>query len=386
MMLLLVVDLISAPAFAYVIKTDGTDYYCTSGLRTIYGGPADVNGVDGSDPVRLIQAAVNSLPHRSTRLKIIIQCDFTVGATPFTIPDHTTLEVHGKITMSNLANTAIFQNADPLTGNSDILLNLADAVIEGNGASQSSYGNGVLFIRVSEFSISGGRFQNCRDSAITLLACRNGTIEAPYIDVGLLTSSGGIGLAYGTCHVTVIEPKVFNATTIGINISGGAGRSHHNHVVSPCVDVSASSGGIGIGIDGESEDNIIDDPIVWGNSAADAINCEGWGAINKAPKRNIINNAVVYGSRIADAGINEMYACENNQFNDFIVYSSGSQGLFVSHTIGTRATGKVFAPSAEGVHMESYSSAIVDVDIESPEEPFGDLETRSVLVSFFPVH
>jgi hypothetical protein len=368
MMLLLAVALAATPAFAYLITTDGTDYYCTNGFRTIYGGPSDVNGVDGGDPVAVIQAAANSLPFRNTRLKIVIQCDFTIGATPFTIPDHMTLEVHGKITMRNSANTAIFQNADPSTGNSDIMLDLSDAIIEGNGANQSSYGNGVLFSRVSKFTILGGRFQNCRDSAITLLACHNGTIDAPYIDVGLLASSGGIGLAYGTCYVTVIEPTVFNATTIGINISGGAGRSHHNHVVSPCVDVSASSGCIGIGIDGESEDNIVDDPIVWGSSAADAINCEGWGAINKSPKRNIINNAVVYGSRIADAGVSETYACEDNQFNDFIVYSSASQGLFVSNTAGTRATGKVLDPNADGVHMECYSRAIIDVDVESPEE------------------
>jgi hypothetical protein len=385
MMLLLAVDFAATPLFAYIITTDGTDYYCTNGFRIIYGGPRDANGVDGGDPVAVIQAAVNSFPFRNTRLKIMIKCDFTVSATPFTIPDHTTLEVHGRITMGDSANTAIFQNSDPSTGNSDIMLDLADALIEGNGERQSSYGNGALFIRVSEFTIFGGRFQNCRDSAITLLACRNGTVEAPYVDVGLLASSGGIGLAYGTCYVTVIKPAVFNATTIGINISGGAGRSHHNHVVSPFVDVSASRGGIGIGIDGESEDNIIDDAIVWGNSAADAINCEGWGAINKSPKRNIINNAVVYGSRIADAGISEMYACEGNQFNDFIVYSSASQGLFVSNTVGTRATGKVLAPSADGVHMEYHSRAMVDVDVESPEELFSEPEFRSVLVSFFPV-
>jgi len=373
------------PTFAYTITTDGTDYYCIRGFRVMYGGPADVNGVDGGDPVAVIQAAVNSSPFRNTRLKIEIRCDFTVGATPFRIPDHTALEVHGNITMGNFANTAIFQNADPSTGNSDIMLDLSDATVEGNGANQSCYGNGVLFSRVSNFTILGGRFQNCRDSAITLLACRNGTVDAPYVDVGLLPSSGGIGLAYGTCYVTVIEPTVFNATTIGINISGGAGRSHHNHVVSPRVDVSASSGGIGIGIDGESEDNIIDDPIVWGNSAADALNCEGWGAINKSPKRNIINNAVVYGSRIADAGISEIYACEGNQFNDFTVYSSASQGLFVSHTVGTRATGKVLAPSADGVYMEYYSSAMVDVDVEGPEKSIGEPECRPVLVSFFPV-
>jgi hypothetical protein len=293
--------------------------------------------------------------------------------------------VHGKITMGDSANTAIFQNADPLTGNSDIVLDLSDATIEGNGANQSSYGNGLLFIRVSEFSILGGRFLNCRDSAITLLACRNGKVDAPFIDVGLLASSGGIGLAYGTCYVTIIEPVVFNATTIGINISGGAGRSHHNHVVSPCVDVSAGRGGIGIGIDGESEDNVIDDPIVWGNRVADAINCEGWGAINKSPKRNIINNAVVYGSRIADAGISEMYACEENQFNDFTVYSSASQGLFVSYTVGTRATGRVLFPSANGVHMEYYSRAMIDVDVYDSAEPSSERELRSVFVSFYRV-
>ena len=257
-MLSLSVALTVVPTFAYIITTDGTNYYCTKGFRIIYGGPDDVNEVDGGDPVEVIQAAVNGLPSRSTRLKIVIQCDFTVEANPFTIPDHTILEVHGKITMGDSANTAIFQNADPLTGNSDIVLDLSDATIEGNGANQSSYGNGLLFTRVSEFSILGGRFLNCRDSAITLLACRNGKVDAPFIDVGLLASSGGIGLAYGTCYVTIIEPIVFNATTIGINISGGAGRSHHNHVVSPYVDVSAGRGSIGIGIDGENTTRLAD--------------------------------------------------------------------------------------------------------------------------------
>jgi hypothetical protein len=117
--------------YTFLISIDAEDYiHASNAFQTIYGGPDDAGEVDGTDPIAVIQAALDGLTAgRTWQEKIVCVGDFELDGT-ITISGHTAFQVIGKITIAAGYNKCPIQ----VYNGSQIDIDISN--IDGNGDNQ----------------------------------------------------------------------------------------------------------------------------------------------------------------------------------------------------------------------------------------------------------